>query len=136
MGPFEQFGEICKFFTKEKQKDDDTNEVRKHLQLHDLSVGVYLINKYAIWLDFRMIDENALQGTSKKIEDTSEGITLQIEKDTKMAGNVNAYIYLIMDAQLNSQSSVPFCRLLGKMLGIEEPHTVLFVAPAGAGKHI
>ena len=53
------------------------------------------------WLDFRMIDENTLHGTDRKIQSTSEGITLQIERKSETAGNLNAYIYLIMDAQLN-----------------------------------
>ena len=48
-----------------------------------------------------MIDENILHGSGRTIENASEGITLQIEKKAESAGNLNAYIYLIMDAQLN-----------------------------------
>ena len=51
-----------------------------------------------------MIDENELHGTSKRIENESEVITLQIEKKAESAGALNVYIYLIMDAQLNIQS--------------------------------
>ena len=51
-----------------------------------------------------MIDENELHGTSGRIENASEGITLQIETKEESAGALNAYIYLIMDAQLNIQS--------------------------------
>ena len=40
----------------------------------------------------------------KRIENASEGITLQIEKKAETAGALNAYICLIMDAQLNIQS--------------------------------
>ena len=40
----------------------------------------------------------------RRIENASEGITLQIEKKAESAGNLNAYIYLIMDAQLNIQN--------------------------------
>ena len=75
--------------------------VQKHLQLYDLTLGEYLVNKYALWLDFRTIDENELHRTDRHIENASEGITLQIEKKTESAGALNAYIYLIMDAQLN-----------------------------------
>ena len=32
-----------------------------------------------------------------------KGITLQIEKKAETSGNLKAYIYLIMDAQLNIQ---------------------------------
>ena len=77
---------------------------RNILQLYDLSVGEYLTDKYALWLDFRMIDESSLHGTGRRIENASEGITLQIEKKAESAGNLNAYIYLIMDAQLNIQN--------------------------------
>ena len=63
MRSFEEYDEICKYFTERKQKDNDANEVQKHLQLHDLSVGEYLTDKYALWLDFRMIDENILHRT-------------------------------------------------------------------------
>ena len=52
-----------------------------------------------------MTDENKLRGTGRHIENASEGITLQIEKKAESpAGALNAYIYLIMDAQLNIQN--------------------------------
>ena len=104
MRSFEQYDETRKYFAERKQKDNNTNEVQKHLQLHDLSVGEYLDNKDALWLDFRTIDENILHGTGRRIENASEGITLQIEKKEESAGNLSAYIYLIMDAQLNIQN--------------------------------
>ena len=104
MRSFEQYDEICKYFAEAKQRDNDANEIQKHLQLYDLSLGEYLVNKYALWLDFRMIDENELHGTGWRIENASEGITLQIEKKAESPGALNAYIYLIMDAQLNVQN--------------------------------
>ena len=55
-------------------------EVKKQLQLHELSVSEYLNNKY------RTIEENALLGTGRRIENASEGITLQIEKEAELAG--------------------------------------------------
>ena len=103
MRSFGQYEEICKYFPEGKRKDNEASEVQKHLQLYDLSVGDYLTNNYALWLDFRTIDDNALHGTGRRIENASEGITLQIEKKAEAAGKLNAYIYLIMDAQLNIQ---------------------------------
>ena len=104
MRSFEQYEEICKYFTERKQRDNHANEIQKHLQLYNLSLGEYLVNKYALWLDFRTIDENELHGTGRHIENASEGISLQIEKKEESAGALNAYIYLIMDAQLNIQN--------------------------------
>ena len=104
MRSFEQYDEIRKYYAEGKQRDNDANEIQKHLQLYDLSLGEYLTDRYALWLDFRMIDENELHGTGRRIENASEGITLQIEKKAESAGALNVYIYLIMDAQLNIQN--------------------------------
>ena len=97
---FEQYDEICKYFTEGRL----SNEVQAQLQLYDVSLGEYFVNKYALWLDFRTLDENELHGTGRRIENVSEGITLQIKKKEESAGALNAYIYLIMDAQLNIQN--------------------------------
>ena len=37
MRSFEQYDEICKYFTEGKQRDNNANEIQKHLQLYDLS---------------------------------------------------------------------------------------------------
>ena len=66
-----------------------------------MSVLEYLTNKYALWLDFRTIDENALQGTGKRIENALEIIT---ENTAESAGALNSYVYLIIDDQLNIQN--------------------------------
>ena len=100
MRSFEQYDGIHKYFAEGRLAD----KVQAQLQLYDVSSGEYLVNKYALWLDFRMTDENELHGMSRRIENASEGITLQTEKKAETAGALNAYIYLIMDAQLNIQS--------------------------------
>ena len=44
MRSFEQYDEICKYFAEGK----NPNEVQKHLQLHNVNVGEYLTDKYAL----------------------------------------------------------------------------------------
>ena len=104
MRSFEQYDEICNYFAEGSQKDNNANEVQKHLRLHDFDLVDYLTDKYALWLDFGTINENELHGLGRRIETASEGITLQTEKKTESAGALNAYIYLIMDAQLSIQN--------------------------------
>ena len=76
MRSFKKFDEISNYLAEGK----NLNEIQKHLQLHNVSVGEYLTNRYALWLDSRMIDENELHGMGRRIENALEGITLQIEK--------------------------------------------------------
>ena len=75
--------------------------MQKQLKLHDLIVRDYLTDNYALWLNFITIDEYSLHGTSRSKENASERITLLIEKKAESAGSLSAYIFLIMDAQLN-----------------------------------
>ena len=58
MWSFEQYDEAHKYFAEGRL----ANEGQAQLQLYDVSLGEYLVNKYALWLDFRMIDENELHG--------------------------------------------------------------------------
>ena len=66
MRSFEQYDEARKYFTEGRL----ANEVQAQLQLYDLSVGEYLVNKYALWLDFRTIDENEIHGMGRQIGNT------------------------------------------------------------------
>ena len=70
------------------QKGANANKVQKHLQPHDLSFGEYVTDNYALWLDFRTINENALHGTHRKIGSSGGGgeITLKIEKKAELNG--------------------------------------------------
>ena len=100
MRSFEQYDEARKYFAEGRL----ANKVQAQLQLYDVSVGEYSVTKYALWLDFRTIDENELQGTCRQIGNTLGGITIQIEKKAESAGDLKAYIYLIMNVQLNIQN--------------------------------
>ena len=82
MRSFEQYDEIFKYFTEGRLD----NDVQAQLQLYDVSLGEYLVNKYALCLDFRTIDENELHGMGRRIENALEGITLQIEKKKNQLG--------------------------------------------------
>ena len=75
--------------------------VAKDLALADVSLPEHLTTKYALWLDLRSSDDDQLHGTGRRIENASEGVTLQITKKPEAAGVLDVYVFLIMDAQLN-----------------------------------
>ena len=47
------------------------------------------------------IDENKLHGSGRRLEDTSEGIRLQITKEAGSAGKMSCYLYVFQDVQIN-----------------------------------
>ena len=67
-----QYNEIIKHFSEGHLKG--AGWVQKDLQLHNINIASYYTDKYALWLDFRTIDDNALHGSGRRLENTSERI--------------------------------------------------------------
>ena len=105
-----QYDEIVKHFAEGQLKEAGANQ--RDLQLHNINIASYYTDKYALWLDFRTIDDNRLQGSGRRLENTSEGIRLQITKKAESACKLSCYLYIFQDAQINI-SDVSFkCSLL------------------------
>ena len=94
-----QYNEIVKHFAEGRLKE--AGAIQKDLQLHNVNIASYYTDKYALWLDFRTIDDNRLHGSGRRLENTSEGIYLQITKKAESAGKLSCYLYIFQDAQIN-----------------------------------
>ena len=94
-----QYDEIVKHFAEGRLKE--AGAIQKDLQLHNVDIASYYTDKYALWLDFRTIDDNRLHGSGRRLENTSEGIRLQITKKAESAGKLSCYLYIFQDAQIN-----------------------------------
>ena len=58
-----QYDEIVKHFAEGQLKEAGT--IKKDLQLHNVNIASYYMDKYALWLDFRTIDDNRLHGSGR-----------------------------------------------------------------------
>ena len=94
-----QYDEIVKHFAEGQLKE--AGAFQKDLQLHNVNIASYYTDKYALWLDFRTIDDNRLHGSGRALQNTSEGIRLQITKKAEPAGKLSCYLYIIQDAQIS-----------------------------------
>ena len=94
-----QYDEIVKHFAEEWLKE--AGAIQKDLQLPNVNIASYYTDKYALWLDFRTIDDNRLHGSGRRLENASEGIRLQITKKAESAGKLSCYLYIFQDAQIN-----------------------------------
>lgn len=61
----------------------------------------FFLTSYGLWLDFRTGDDQTVHGSGRRIENASEGITVQLDKTAQAAGALNCYVYLLLDAQMN-----------------------------------
>ena len=91
--------EIVKHFAEGWLKEAGT--IQKDRQLHNVNIASFYTDKYALWLDFRTIDDNRLHRSGRRLENTSEGIQLQITKKAESAGKLSCYLFIFQDAQIN-----------------------------------
>ena len=94
-----QYDEILKHFGEGQLKE--AGAIQKNLQLHNVNKASYYTDKYALWLDFRTIDDNRLHGSGRRLENTSEGIRLQITKKAGEDVKLSCYLLIFQDAQIN-----------------------------------
>ena len=110
-----QYDEIMQHFGEGRLKE--AGAIQKDLQLHNVNIASYYTDKCALWLDFRTTDNNRLHGSGRRLENTSEGIHLQITKEAGSAGKLLCYLYIFQDAQINTlpqpyrKNSITSCSL-------------------------
>ena len=94
-----QYDVTMKHFGEGRLKE--AGAIQKDLQLHNINIASYYTDKYALWLDFRTIDNNRLHGSGRRLENASEGICLQITKEAGSACKLSCYLYIFQAAQIN-----------------------------------
>ena len=94
-----QYDEIVNHFAEGQLKE--AGAIQKDPQLHNINIALYYTDKYALWLDFQTIDDNRLHGSGQALQNTLEGICLQIMKKAGDAGKLSACLYIFQDAQIN-----------------------------------
>ena len=101
MKSYQQWDEINKFFALSSKRNKTTDSVLKDVCLSDMTLAKYLTNKYALWLDLRSTDDNTLHGSGRRIENASEGVTIQITKEVGADEPLNLYLFVVQDSQIN-----------------------------------
>ena len=104
MRSYQMWDEAKKFFAAGSERHPEVAVVAKELALADVSIGEFLTNKFTLCHDLRTTDDDRLHGSGRRIENASEGVTIQITKHAEAAGALNIYLYVIMDAQLNIEN--------------------------------
>ena len=98
---YQQWDEINKYFALTSKLDKETDKLAKDLNFSDTNLEKYLTKRFALWLYLRTTDDNTLHGSGRRIENASEGVAIQIEKQQESNENLNIYLYIVQDAQIN-----------------------------------
>ena len=101
MRQYQQWDEINIYFALTSKRDKGTDKVAKDLYFSDINSEKYLTKRFALWLDLHSTDDTTLHGSGRRIENASEGITIQIEKEQGADENLNIYLFIIQDERIN-----------------------------------
>ena len=98
------YDETKRFFGGYYKKMKNIDNMVKELNLSGVSIEDFYRDKYAVWLDFRSVEDNCLHGSGRRLVNNSEGITLNIERYpsgiTDIYGS-RVYVFIFMDGALN-----------------------------------
>lgn len=104
MRPYQAWDEVRKLMAGGLKRHPEVATVAKDLSIHACDLGKYLTEEFALWLDLRSTDDDGLHGNGRRVENASEGITIQLTKDAEAEAALNIYLFVIMDAQLNIEN--------------------------------
>lgn len=104
MRPYQAWDEVRKLMAGGLKRHPEVAMVAKDLGVHACDLGKYLTEEFALWLDLRSTDDDGLHGNGRRVENASEGITIQIAKEAEAQAALNIYLFVIMDAQLNIEN--------------------------------
>ena len=101
MRAYQMWDEAKKYFVPGSKRHPEVGMVAKDLALADVNLGEFLTSKCSMWLDLWTSDDDRLHGSGCRTENPSESITIQIAKKAEAAGDLNIYLFVVMDAQLS-----------------------------------
>ena len=77
------------------------DQILKSFKENGVSLRDFLTEKYALCFDLRPSVDDALHGNGARLENTSEGVTLEIHRVAGGVGKLNVHVFIFQDAQLN-----------------------------------
>ena len=87
------------------QKENTFDQILKLFNdSNGVSLGEFLTNKYALCIDLRPSVDSTLHGNGANLQNTSEGVTLEIHRVASGTGQMGLHVFLFQDAQLNIEN--------------------------------
>ena len=83
------------------EKQNTYDQILKLFDSDDVSLGSFLTEKYGLCFDLRPSVDASLHGNGARMENTSEGVTLEIHRVAGGTGKLNLHVFIFQDAQLN-----------------------------------
>ena len=87
------------------KKENTYDQILKMFNENGVTLRDFLTEKYALCIDLRPSTDSSLHGSGANLQNTSEGVTLEIHRVAGTGtGKLNLHVFLFQDAQLNIEN--------------------------------
>ena len=67
--------------------------------------GFYVGGMYGLWIDLRTFPDKDIHGGGFTLDNTSDGVKLEIRRETGGSGKITCYMYVVSDALVEIEKS-------------------------------
>ena len=82
--------EAHRFFVKDQNKTEHMNATK-----------FYTDDKFGLVINMCTMADQSMQGTGKRIVNSTDGVQLEIERKAEGSGDVKCHVFVISDSQFN-----------------------------------
>ena len=97
----EGFEKVNALYASGMEKWNVYDQILKPFQENGVTLRDFLTEKYALCFDLRPSTDSSPHGNGARLENTSEGVTLEIHRIAGGAGKLNLHFFVFQDCQLN-----------------------------------
>jgi hypothetical protein len=90
-----------RLFSGGLKKSPTSNSVCKELQLSDMTIDKFANEKFAVWIDFRLSEDDRIHENGVELRSAGDSIELLIHKKAEAAGNLTCHGFFISHAKIN-----------------------------------
>ena len=90
-----------RLFSGGLKKSPSTNSVCKELHLSDMTIDKFANDKFAVWIDFRLSEDDRIHENGVALRSAGDSIELLIHKKAEAAGNLTCHVFMISHAKIN-----------------------------------
>ena len=93
------------FYSKGMNPTDLWRSAIKRFGLNDsIKEEDFYMDKFALWIDLRSYPDNKIHGNGYSLNDSYNGVTLEIDREKGGTGIITCYMFLVSDAVMDVQN--------------------------------
>ena len=87
------------------EPSDFWDSVKKRFGREGVKLMDFYADKFALWIDLRTHPDNSIHGGGLALNNTRDGVKLEMNRKVGGTGNITCYIFVVADALMEIMNS-------------------------------